>query len=82
MASTRETLHRIIDDLSEEQLELLIEAMPKIVVPEDDEPLTPEELEAVEEARSEIERRECVPLDEYLRSLDAEDQTSVHRRDD
>ncbi len=82
MATTRETLHHIIDDLSEDQLRLLIEAIPKIVVPEDDELLTPEELEAVEEGRKEFERGECVPLEEYLRALGAEDQMSVHRRDD
>jgi len=80
--TTREALHKLIDELPECDLgtvQLLIEwrnhlrddrvALLLATVPEDDEPLTPEEEEALAEADEAIARGEVHSLDEVRREL-------------
>lgn len=69
MAMSKEELHRLIDRLSDEQVQRLANALPSIVVPVDDEPLTAEDTQAIKEARDEFERGESIPLDELLHGL-------------
>ncbi len=74
MVTTKEALHRLIDQLSDSELETaqrLLEALPKMAedpllrafmeAPEDDEPLSPEDEAAIEEGKAEIRRGEGVP---------------------
>lgn len=73
MAISKEELHRLIDRLSDEQVQLLADVLPSIVIPVDDEPLTPEDMQAIQEAREEFERGESIPLDQLLRDMDDEE---------
>ncbi len=79
--TTRETLHRLIDELAEEELEAagryleclrdggdsFLRAL--LEAPEDDEPETREEAEAVREAREQYRRGEFVTAEEAKRLL-------------
>ena len=72
--TTKERLHKLVDELSEleadDALRILIERREDPVIaafrdaPEDDEPLTAEEEAALERSREEYRRGEGVPLDE------------------
>jgi hypothetical protein len=79
--TAKEKLRRAIEDLSEPEAEdalgyieqrrrrrdPLIELLDN--APADDEPTTPEEEEAVSEARAELERGETIPLEQLRREL-------------
>ena len=62
MAVSKEELHRLIDRLSDEQVQRLANALPSIVVPVDDEPLTPEDIRDIEAARAD---NDYMTLDEF-----------------
>jgi predicted transcriptional regulator len=74
--TTKEALHRLVDELPETVLpeaerylaSLRDDPVPRafIEAPEDDEPLTPEEVAAIEEGKAEIARGEGIPWEEYL----------------
>lgn len=71
--TTKQDLHHMVDDLPESavaQAGRLLEALrveedpllkALMEAPEDDEPLTPEEIEAIEEGKAEIARGEGIP---------------------
>jgi hypothetical protein len=70
--NTRERLHHLVDELSEQEAEralVLVESELDPVLtafrnaPEDDEPLTPEEEAALKRSRQEYRRGEGVPLE-------------------
>jgi hypothetical protein len=78
--SERQTLHRLIDELPEEDLstaERVLRAlsqskaprMPLDAAPFDEEPETPEERAAVAEARAQADRGELIPQEELERKL-------------
>ena len=78
MATTRERLHEMLDDLPEDLLddaEAAIAALaappyrPLSEAPEDDEPLTDEDIRALEEGHQEYLRGELIPHDEAMRSI-------------
>ncbi|MGH2853496.1 MAG: hypothetical protein ACRDLF_04800 [Solirubrobacteraceae bacterium] len=73
VVTTKERLHRLVDELSEDEAERTLGLMESKLddpvlkafndAPEDDEPLTPEEEAALERSRQEYRRGEGVPLD-------------------
>ncbi len=63
MAISKEELHRLIDGLSVEQVQRLANALPSIVVPVDDEPLTSEDIRDIEAAKAD---NDYMTLDEFM----------------
>ena len=72
-ATTKERLHRLIDALPDSNLAATEEALASLTdpilrafldAPEDDEPLAPEDISAIEQGKAEIERGELVPWEE------------------
>ncbi|MFC7394616.1 hypothetical protein [Scopulibacillus cellulosilyticus] len=68
----REELKRIIDNLPDEKLPNPIDFL-KSLIPEDDEPLTIEEIKEIEEAEKRIVNGEYITLDELLKELHGDD---------
>ena len=70
---TRESLHTLIDALSESEFAAAERALRVVrlraITPPDDELLSTTDLEAVREARAEIGRGESVPRDLVMRQL-------------
>ena len=69
MAITRERLHELLDDLPEHRLQEAASALMLLSVPEDDEPLTDEELESIREGRAAYARGESISDDELARKM-------------
>ena len=77
MVTERESLHRLVDELPEEEIGLArryLQALRRGAVYDleawiDDEPLTEEEREAVREAREDVEAGRVHTLDEVKRDL-------------
>jgi hypothetical protein len=78
----REELHRLVDELPEKSLEPIVQLLrrardPLLAIldaaPFDDEPLTPEDEAAIEEAHEQARAGQLRPLEEVLAELDAED---------
>ena len=77
MATTRERLHAMLDELPDEQLDdaeaaiaaLAVPFRPLAEAPEDDEPLTAEDLAAIAETRAELARGETVAGDAVRREF-------------
>jgi hypothetical protein len=71
----RDDLHTILDSIPEDRLDAAREALAALAdpvllallnAPEDDEPLTEEDLQALEEARADREAGRTITLDEYI----------------
>ncbi len=71
----RDDLHTMLDAIPEDRLPHVRETLEPLTdpvmlalltAPEDDEPVTAEDLVALAEARAERERGELVPLDDYI----------------
>jgi hypothetical protein len=78
MMTTRERLHAILDELPDDMLDAVEAAIfdlteppyrPLSEAPEDDEPLTDEDLEAIREGREEHARGETIPHDVAMREI-------------
>ena len=69
MATTREQLRKLLDQLPDDRLDEAGAALALLNVPEDDEPLTDEELESIREGRIAYARGESIPHDEAMRRL-------------
>jgi predicted transcriptional regulator len=78
MATTREQLHELVDDLPDDRLDAvktMIVALTDPVLaaflaaPEDDEPTTAEDLAAIAEGNAAAAHGESVPLAEVMASL-------------
>lgn len=78
MATTRERLHELLDELPEDMLddaEAAIAALsvppyrPPSEAPEDDEPITDEEEEAIQLGLEEFRRGETIPHDQAMREI-------------
>jgi len=77
--ATKDTLHRLIDDLPDSLVDEAARRLTQLQddpilrafleAPEDDEPLTPEEIAAVEEGEAEMARGETIPWDEAMARL-------------
>lgn len=64
MATAREELQRLIDELPDDRLDEARTALVLLNVPEDDEPLTDEDLESIREGRAAYARGEAIPDEE------------------
>jgi hypothetical protein len=76
--STREALQRLIAELPEDQLDIawrlldpLCAAVDPVLhafmnAPEDDEPLTPDEIAAIEEGKADVARGDVIAWEAYL----------------
>ena len=81
--TSRESIHQLLDSLPDELLpaaEARLAALRDdpflrfmLTAPEDDEPLTPEELALIEEGEAEVARGETISLDEFERRYGAAD---------
>jgi hypothetical protein len=69
MATTREQLHTMIDALPAEQFDAARHALYLLTIPEDDEPLTDEDLEAIKEGREAYLRGEAIPHEGAMRRI-------------
>lgn len=69
MATTREQLQKLLDQLPDDRLDEARAALALLSVPEDDEPLTDEELESIHEGRIAYARGEYVTNDEMKRRM-------------
>lgn len=77
MATTRERLHALLDELADEQLDeveaaisaLAVPYRPLTEAPEDDEPLTDEDLAAIARGREAYRRGEAIPHDVAMREI-------------
>ncbi len=76
----RDELHTMLDAIPEDRLAAAREALAALAdpvwlalmnAPEDDEPLTDEDLKALDEAREDREHGRTISLDEYARQLRA-----------
>jgi hypothetical protein len=75
--TTKESLHRLIDDLPEVEAERLLRALQTTdpvlraieLAPEDDEPLSQEERASIRAARAAVARGEVVSHERLLRDL-------------
>ena len=65
MAATREQLRKMLDNIPDERLDEARSALMLLTLPEDDEPLSDEELESIREGRAAYARGESIP-DEAL----------------
>ena len=78
MATTRERLHALLEELPDDRLDeaeaaiatLTAPFRPLAEAPEDDEPLTEEDLEAIARGREAYRRGEAIPDDELLTDED------------
>ena len=77
----RDDLHTILDSIPEDRLDAAREALAALAdpvllallsAPEDDEPFTEEDLQAIAEGRAEMERGELVYLDDLIARESAE----------
>ena len=66
---TREELHKMVDALPAEELELAKRELTRLCIPYDDEPETPAEAAAVAQARAELARGEGIPAEDVWREL-------------
>lgn len=69
VAITREQLHEMIDALPADQFDAAAHALWALSIPEDDEPVTDEDREAIRLSREEYRRGEIVPHDVAMRRL-------------
>ena len=69
MATTREQLHAMIDDLPAEQFDAARHALWELSIPEDDEPVTDEDVESIRESKDAYARGEYVTNEEMKRRL-------------
>jgi len=69
MATTRERLHEMIDELPAEQFDAAAEAIWALSIPEDDEPVTDDDREAIRLGRDEHRRGETISHEALLQSL-------------
>lgn len=69
MATTREQLRALLEQVPDDRLDEARAALALLNVPEDDEPLTDEELESIREGRIAYARGETIPHDEAMRRL-------------
>jgi len=75
--TTKEALHRLIDELPDDEAERLLRALQTMdpvlraieLAPEDDEPLTDEERASIRAARAAVARGEVISHEALLREL-------------
>lgn len=69
MATTRDELRKIVDELPDDRLDEARAALALLNIPDDDEPVTAEELEAVAQGREAYRRGETIPGEVVRREL-------------
>jgi hypothetical protein len=71
MATTREQLHAMIDKLPSDQFDAVAHAIWELSIPEDDEPVTDDDLAAIARGREAHRRGETISHAEAVRMLEA-----------
>jgi hypothetical protein len=69
MATTRDQLRKMVDELPDDRLDEAQMALTLLNVPEDDEPTTAEDLEAVAQGREEYRRGKTISGEAVRRDL-------------
>jgi hypothetical protein len=69
MATTREQLRKMLDELPDDRLDEARLALALLNIPDDDEPTTAEDLEALARGREEYRSGETIPGDVVRREL-------------
>ena len=69
MATTRERLREILDALPEDRLDEAEAALRTLAIPEDDEPVTHEDREALDAAHEAYLRGDLIPHDVAMREI-------------
>jgi hypothetical protein len=69
MPTTREQLHEMVDALPDEQFDAARHALWELSIPEDDEPVTPEDLEAIRLGREEYAQGKTISNAEMKQRL-------------
>ena len=79
LETTKDRLHKLVDALPENQVEAAKKYLESLAdkaflealrnAPEDDEPLTEDELRAIEEGREAVKRGETTPLEDVMREF-------------
>ena len=69
MSTIREQLRRMLEELPDDSIDEARMAMALLNIPDDDEPTTAEDLEALAQGREEYRRGETIPGDVVRREL-------------
>jgi len=69
MATTRDRLRELLDALPDDRLTEAERALRTLAIPEDDEPLTDEDREAIRQGHEEYLRGELIPHDVAMREI-------------
>lgn len=69
MATTRDELRKLLDQIPDDRLDEARAALTQLNVPDDDEPISAEDLEAIAQGREEYRRGETIPGDAVRREL-------------
>ena len=69
MATTRDELRKMVDELPDDRLDEARLALAHLNIPDDDEPTTAEDVEALAQGREEYRRGETIPGDVVRREL-------------
>ena len=69
MATTRERLRELLDAVPDNRLDDAAVALRTLAIPEDDEPVTDEDREAIREGHAEYLRGELIPHDVAMREI-------------
>jgi hypothetical protein len=65
--NVKEDLHRLVDRLADSELETARKILERLHVDLDEDPVSPEELVEIEGGSGQIDRGECVTLEEFRR---------------
>jgi len=65
--NAKEDLHRLVDQLADSEIETARQALARLNIAVDDDPVSPEELAEIEEGSAQIDRGEYLALEEFKR---------------
>jgi predicted transcriptional regulator len=65
--NVKEDLHRLVDQLADSELETARKVLERLHIDVDEDPVSREELVEIEEGSAQIDRGECVTIEEFKR---------------
>ena len=65
--NAKEDLHRLVDPLADSEIETARQALERLNIAVDDDPVSPEELAEIEEGSAQIDRGEYLTIEEFKR---------------